>query len=101
MVDQRASCGSARSGGIVQTAPLALAHGEPVELAVHVDGYMLEVFANNRTVITALLPHCVFAPPTVEADGRQARPAAFKTALHNSPGSLSVKCVAESWQLAL
>ena len=63
VVDQRASCGPAHSatgssggggggggGGIVQTAPLTLAYNEPVELAVFLDGYMLEVFANNRTV---------------------------------------------------
>eukprot|EP01046_Picozoa_sp_COSAG06_P034883 COSAG06_NODE_3695_length_4999_cov_8.221837_6_plen_165_part_00 len=69
VVDQRASCGPAHSasssggggggggssgggGGIVQTAPLTLAYDEPVELAVFLDGYMLEVFANNRTVQT-------------------------------------------------
>ena len=61
VVDQRASCGPTHSasssgggggggGGIVQTAPLTLAYDEPVELAVFLDGYMLEVFANNRTV---------------------------------------------------
>ena len=42
--------GGGGGGGIVQTAPLTLAYDEPVELAVFLDGYMLEVFANNRTV---------------------------------------------------
>jgi sucrose-6-phosphate hydrolase SacC (GH32 family) len=63
VVDQRASCGPAHSGGIVQTAPAALAHGESVELVVYVDGYILEVFMNNRTALTALVPGCAFTPP--------------------------------------
>jgi hypothetical protein len=68
LVDQRASCGPTHSGGIVQTAPVALAQEEQVEISVFLDGYMLEVFVNNRTALTALVQGCAFdsshtAPP--------------------------------------
>ena len=64
MVDQRASCGPHGAGGIVQTAPVALAPGEPVEMAVFLDGYMLEVFIGKKTVLTALVPGCAFPGST-------------------------------------
>merc|ERR1712205_200601 len=53
LVDQRTCCG-ASSPNVVQTAPLGLQPGAKVELAVFVDGYIIEVFMNNQTVITAL-----------------------------------------------
>ena len=59
LVDQRSSCGPTHSG-IVQTAPVALAQGEQVDLAIFLDGYMLEVFVNNRTALTALVQGCAF-----------------------------------------
>ena len=63
VVDQSASCGAAPGAGVVQTAPVALAQGEQVELAVFLDGYMLEVFVNNRTALTALVQGCAFGSP--------------------------------------
>ncbi len=64
LVDQRTSCGPTHSSaGIVQTAPVSLAQGEHVELAVFLDGYMLEVYVNNRTALTALVQGCAFERP--------------------------------------
>jgi sucrose-6-phosphate hydrolase SacC (GH32 family) len=87
VVDQRASCGG--SAGIVQTGPATLGHGEPVELVVFLDGYMLEVFLNNRTAITALVPACAFPLG-----------ATFQAALVGVVGG-GGSCSAESWRLAL
>ena len=88
LVDQRACCGAPPGNGVVQSAPLTLEQGEGVELAVFVDGYMIEAFMNNRTVITALVaPNATAAPP---ADRR--------SSIHNTS---PVKCDATSWQLAL
>ena len=42
VVDQRACCGPAPGNGVVQTAPMPLRRGEGVELAVFVDGYMVQ-----------------------------------------------------------
>eukprot|EP00935_MAST-01C_sp_MAST-1C-sp1_P002630 g2630.t1 len=90
VVDQRACCTATPGNGVVQTAPLQLADGEGVDLAVFVDGYLLEVFLNNRSVITALVA------PNATAAG----PAERRAAVHYG-GAAATKCAAWSWQLAL
>lgn len=87
LVDQRACCGQP-GNGIVQSAPLRLQKGEAVELVIIVDGYFIEVFANNRTVITAL----------VAPDEAKGLPAARQSTMRTSGPS---RCEVASWQLSL
>lgn len=89
LVDQRACCGESPGNGVVQNAPIVLANGEDLELAVFVDGYLIEVFMNNRTVITAEV-----APDEAVAAGPQRKASVFTT----NP-ALAVQ--ASSWQTQL
>ena len=88
LVDQRLCCGPPPGNGVVQTAPLQLERGEKVELVVIVDGYFIEIFANNRTVITTL----------VAPDPTKGLPSARRAAVRTLGPS---QCEVASWRLAL
>ena len=81
----------AKPNSIIQRAPLPPADlgGDSLEIAVWVDGGLVEAFAGERVVIT----------PLVAPDAAAGGPAAERqTVLFNTVEQL--KCAAESWQLA-